>query len=181
MEVQGATGTVAAVAGTVTYNLPSSPALQEVVSIRLADSSGQYPELQWVEEEDLLDIANADPARTSGLQPAIYAMTTDATFTVFPAPSVAGTFTIRYQKQITELSADADVPDIPKPYLDVIVFGVAQHLANRERQFDTARAFMDEKDKRLRAMKAQYGLRQRQSSRRVRESGTWPADTGWGW
>lgn len=177
---QVATGTVAAVAGTVTYNLPTSPALQQVVSIRLADASGQYPELEWIEEEDLLDISNMDPASTSSLQPTVYTMATDATFTVFPAPAVAGTFTIRYQKQITELSADIDVPDIPKPYLDVIVFGVAQQLANRERQFDTARAFMDEKDKRLRAMKAQYGLRQRQSGRRVRESGAW-ADTSRGW
>lgn len=166
-----ATGTVAAVAGTATYNLPTSPAMSRVESIRLADAGGQYPELEWTEEEDVLTLANSDPSFNVWQSPAVWSMPTETTFLVYPTPVIAGTFTVRYLKQITELSGDSDVPDIPKPYLDIIVFGVAAHLAGRERQFQTRDSFLAQKDALLEDMKAQYGLRQRQSGRRVRESG----------
>lgn len=166
-----ATATVAAVAGTHTYNLPTAPALMHVDSVRLADGSGTYPELEHIGDEELLDLQNLDPASVNQTGPAVWSSLATTTFTVYPTPAVAGTFTVRYFKAVVDMVAAGDTPNIPAAYLDAVVEGVCELLALRERQFNTAEAFRARMERRVRAMKRQYGIRQRQSGTQVRESG----------
>ncbi len=164
-----ATGTVAIVLGQDTYNLPTSPALHRIESIRVANPSAAAitPEMEWVDSEDLLRIAASNYGLGAWSAPAIWTDPTDATFQVWPAPAYPGNFTVRYVKQATVMTGDASVPDIPKAYRDLIVDYVCGRLARRERQFDTATAFDSDFAAGLARMKGQYGLRQRQNSTRV--------------
>lgn len=164
------TTTVAAVAGTATYNQPASPVVHHLESIRLAVTGQNGYELTWVPDEELLQIASENSATVTNSTPAIWSDVTIGTFQVFPAPAVAGTFTIRYLKNPTDLAADADVPDIPSEYLDVIVAGVSADIAKRERRFDASAAFEADFEALLDQMRSQYEIRQVQSPRHMRVS-----------
>lgn len=164
-------GTVTAVAGTAVYTLPAASTRMHVESIRLADATGLFPPLKWSDTEDLLDLAAMNPAYTANDSPYLWTDVSPGSFQVYPAPYAAGTFTVRYLRAVADLVNDADVPDIPAPYLDIIVAGVCELLALRERQQDTAAVWRAEKEQRLAAMKGQYGLRQRQTSPTVADSG----------
>lgn len=162
------TTTVAAVAGTSTYNQPTSPVVHHLESIRLATTGQNSYELRWVPDEELLQIASENSASAYNSVPAIWSDVTVSTFQVFPAPAVAGTFTIRYLKNPTDLAADGDVPDIPSEYLDVLVAGISADIAKRERRFDAAAAFEADFEALLDQMRSQYEIRQVQSARHVR-------------
>ncbi len=173
--------TVNIVIGQAAYTLPSSPALHHIESIRVTNPSAAAPspEMEWVYQEELLAYAAANESFTAYASPWLWTDPTPTTFQVFPAPSYPGTFTVRYLKQATALTADGDTPDIPKPYRDIIVDGVCERLAKRERQFDTATAFKADYDAGLARMKGQYGLRQRQNSVRVKSHTATMFDSGW--
>ncbi len=163
------TATVPIVLAQATYTLPTSPALHRIESIRVANPSAAAtsPEMQWVDSEELLAYAAANVNFSSWASPQLWTDPTTTTFQVFPAPSYPGDFTVRYLKQATQLGIDADVPDIPKAYRDLIVDAVCAKLAKRERQYDAATDFKVDYDAGLARMKGQYGLRQRQNSTRV--------------
>ncbi len=163
------TATVPIVLQQAAYALPSSPALHRIESIRVASPSAAspHPEMEWVDSEELLAYAAANNGVSSWSSPRIWTDPTVTTFQVFPAPSYPGDFTVRYLKQATALVLDADVPDIPKAYRDIIVDSVCAKLAKRERQPDTVADFKADYDAGLARMKGQYGLRQRQNSTRV--------------
>ncbi len=163
--------TVAAVAGTASYTLPTSPALHHVESIRLAITGTFLPELEWRDTEDFLAEEAANASFVPYTTPYWWTDAVPGSFRVYPAPSSAGTFTVRYFKQLTDLTADGDTPQVPTPYLDVIVAGACAKLAGRERRFDAADRWQKRYEERLAAMRSQYGLRQRQNSDRVLSSG----------
>lgn len=50
------------------------------------------------------------------------------TIHVFPKPNSAHTLTLRYKKRPTNLSADADVPDVPQEFEELIVIGAAYRV-----------------------------------------------------
>lgn len=165
--------TVAAVAGTSVYTLPVSPVLQHVESIRFALPAAQvnpYPELQWRDAENFLATQALGDWAWLGVpdSPVFWnADVTPGSFSVFPTPRLAGTFTVRYFAVATQLTAGTDVPVIPEPYRDILTLGTAALCAARERDWASRDRWEAQKDVRVKAMKAQYGMRQRQTSRRV--------------
>lgn len=181
------TANVAAVIGQAPYLLPTSQPLRVIESIRFVPTGGnQYGEMDWLDTEELLELAayNASSPAYAGAPPVYWTDSPAASFTVYPAPTVAGNFVVRYLRTATELTADASVPEIPFDYQDILVAGTCELLANRERQWDAAKAFGAERERRTAAMKGQLGLRQRQTSERVRNSGTYSygyrRNVGWG-
>lgn len=184
------TATVPAVAGTVEYTLPGSGTLMHIESIRLATPTTQYqPKLQWLDSETMLELANEYAQVQTQAWPRFWTDDLPPSFQVFPAPQQAGTFTVRYLKEVTELSGDSDVPDIPHPYLDILVAGVAELLSSRLGKTDMAQIYRAEKDQRIADMMSQNGQRQRQNGRKVVSSGRYDDGVsgvgtglfGWNW
>lgn len=60
------------------------------------------------------------------------------TIHVFPAPSSAYTLTLRYYKTPTELTADADVPEIPSQFEEILVVGAAYRVMQVKDNYDQA-------------------------------------------
>lgn len=164
--------TVPAVASINSYALPTSPPLGHIISIRLATTGQEFGEpLEWVETEDLLEAAAQWGTFSLGAMPQRWTDINAETFQVFPGVTLPGTFTIRYLRTAADLVIDADVPNVPSQYLDLIVAGVCARLARRERRLDDVATFQATYDNRLLAMKGQYELRQTQNSRNVSRSG----------
>lgn len=164
--------TVPAVAGTATYSPTYSPVMQHLESIRLA-ITGQTdsPELEWLPTEELLELAASNTLNTGYQSPCYWTDVDSTTFQVYPAPSRPGTFTVRYLRPPAELTSGTSVPDIPNSYWDCLVSAVCEELAVRENDLARADRFAAKREARVKAMQRQLGLRQRQSSYRVVESG----------
>lgn len=175
--------TVAIVLGQSTYALPTSPALQNVESIRVTNpgSVDPYPEMEWLDTEEFLDVvaANSYVSGTIGFAPVYWTDIDSANFQVFPAPQYPGTFTVRYTRKAADLTSGSSVPDIPPEDLDILVDYVCARLAKRERQHDAAKDFQADFDSALAGMKGQHGLRQRQSSTRVASMYGRRSQRGW--
>lgn len=157
--------------GTSTYSLATLDDLMHLVSIRFTQTDQTFYELNWMDSEQLISRSMEEVELGNLGQPAYWSDTTPGAFTIFPTPMQGGVFTVRYLRRATDLLDESDVPDIPPEYLDVLRAGVCQRLAVRERQFDTAQSFANEKAILLAAMKGQYGLRQTQNAHRVVQSG----------
>lgn len=57
---------------------------------------------------------------------------------VYPAPASDYTVTLRYYKRPTELSADADVPEIPEEFKELLVVGGAYRVFQVKDNYDKA-------------------------------------------
>lgn len=60
------------------------------------------------------------------------------TIKVFPAPATAYTLSLRYYKKPTLLSADADVPELPSEFQELIVLGAAYRILQVTDNYDQA-------------------------------------------
>lgn len=60
------------------------------------------------------------------------------TIRVFPVPSTAYTVTLRYYKTPTELTADADIPEIPSEFEEILVVGAAYRVMQVKDNYDQA-------------------------------------------
>lgn len=60
------------------------------------------------------------------------------TIRVFPVPSTAYTVNLRYYKTATELTADADVPEIPSSFEEILVVGAAYRVMQVKDNYDQA-------------------------------------------
>ncbi len=160
--------TVAAVVGTASYALPAG--VHHVESIRLLQPGQPYIELEHAAADDLLEWeAYAASSTAPYVDPADWrwSSTLPDTFRILPAPTLAGTFTVRYIGLPDAMVDDADEPTIPAPYHDIIVVGVCELLSKRTRQWDAADRFRAELVERKGAMAGQLGMKQRQTAVRV--------------
>jgi hypothetical protein len=60
------------------------------------------------------------------------------TIRLFPVPAGAYTLTLKYYKKPTELSADADVPEIPSQFGELLVSGAAYRVLQVKDNYDQA-------------------------------------------
>lgn len=148
------------VAGQGSYLLAPTPPVHHIEAVSLVDSAGSAYIIEHAGVDALDELAQGRDFLGEG-----YAWTElgPGILRVFPLPTIGGTLTVRYAREVAELAADTDVPDIPRPYRDVLVAAVCEKLAVRERQPDAKAMFADERERRLGDMKAQYGLRQHSS------------------
>lgn len=164
------TATVAAVAGTASYALPTG--VVHISSVRLAPAGGGnvVVPLRWEYPEQLrADLESVGP-NTRGT-PEFWAKTGPAAISLYPVPAQGGTLTVVYYQTCPILTADADVPLMPEAYIDIIICGVAEILAKRERQWEAAASFRDERKEIERDARAQLGISQMQTSNEVEQSG----------
>jgi hypothetical protein len=162
-----ASTTVAVVAGTGDYTLPSAPAGGHVKSLRLLYAGANAP-LRWTDDESLLE-HRADYAATG--TPVWWALIGPATLSLWPTPAAAGTLTVRYHRGPPALTSDSDTPILPELYHDLLVVGACMLVAQRERQGAVRNEFDAEFETRSRDMRAQQGVGQQQTPRTIGASG----------
>lgn len=62
----------------------------------------------------------------------------DDTIKLFPEPAAAYTLLLRYYKNPTLLSADADIPDLPSQYEEALVMGASYRILQVKDNYDQA-------------------------------------------
>lgn len=84
-----------------------------------------------------------------------------------PIPDQVYTYELFYWEYPVELSADGDVPAIPEPDRDVLVFGALKYLALRDNDLQRMQLYQDQYEGMLAKMWAQDKQRQRHSPRKI--------------
>lgn len=108
-----------------------------VEAISLRDyTTGQAKDIPFIDLDDLISLHADYDTHTAG-QPQ-YAYFADNTINLFPAPLGAYTLTLRYYKRPTELSADADVPEIPSEFGEMLVAGASYRVLQAKQAYDEA-------------------------------------------
>src|SRR6202000_675869 len=95
----------------------------------------------------------------------------NGTITIWPATDGGYMLGIDYFKDPPDRAALTDVPLLPAVYHDVLVWGVIQELAFRERDIWGQELSQGYFQTRYKQMQEENMLRQRQSSSRVKKSG----------
>lgn len=120
------------------YDLPSGVA--EVETFRITDPAneeiditGNYLNYKEFDSQfpDVLADDNGEPH---------WWTIREGNFLVYPKPDQAYTIDIRYQKDPTALSADADVPDVPERYKELLVLGALVRAHKFNDNYDLAQA-----------------------------------------
>lgn len=79
---------------------------------------------------------------------------------VFPAPDQAYTATLRYYKRPTAVSADADVPDLPSEFEELLVTGAAYRVLQVKDNYDQAAIQQNKYDELLQKLVVRYSQTQ---------------------
>lgn len=82
------------------------------------------------------------------------------TIRTFPVPDAAYTVTLRYYKSPTELSADADVPEVPSEFEEILVVGAAYRVMQVKDNYDKASILQNKYDELLQKLQYKYSIKQ---------------------
>lgn len=123
-----------------------------VQAMDLIISIGTGSKLEYVDAKDIVDTT------TSGTPNCWYIY--ENTIKVHPIPSTAYTVTLRYYKKPTELSADADVPEIPIEFNELLVVGAAYRVMQVKDNYDQAGVLQNKYDEILQKLVNKYSQSQ---------------------
>lgn len=87
---------------------------------------------------------------------------------VYPAPNSTYTVSLRYFKKPTELDADADVPEIPSEFAELLVVGAAYRVLQVKDNYDQAGILQNKYDELLQKLVAKYSQAQVGTATRMR-------------
>ncbi len=90
------------------------------------------------------------------------------TIRVYPKPNSAYTVTLRYYKKPTLLSADADIPDLPSEFEEVLVSGATYRVLQVKDNYDQAAIFQNKYDELLQKLAVRLSQPQVGQPARVR-------------
>lgn len=82
------------------------------------------------------------------------------TIRVYPEPNDAYTLTLRYYKKPTLLSADADVPDLPSEFEELLVVGAAYRVLQVKDKYDKAAVLQNKYDEILQKLTVKFSQSQ---------------------
>lgn len=138
--------------------LPSN--FVQAFSITLT-STGKESNLLYMPTEQV-DVMNPDPTDTTAYPASIptkwyeYA----ETINLFPVPNEAYTVTMRYWKKPTLLSADADVPELPSEFEELLVVGASYRVMQVKDNYDQASILQNKYDEILQKLVVKYSVKQ---------------------
>lgn len=124
-------------------------------------SSGRESVLQYVDVREI-DNLYPDPDDTSinpSGQPTKWYFYAD-TIKVFPVPDEAYTLSLRYFKKPTLLSSDADVPELPSQFEEILVVGAAYRVLQVKDNYDQAAILQNKYDEILQKLVVKYSQAQ---------------------
>lgn len=114
--------------------------------------------LDYIDYKDL-DKAVADQSSVTAGTPRYWWLYQDTIY-VYPKPDQAYVVQLRYTKRPTEMSADADVPEIPKEFEELFIYGMGMR-AFEEKDMDAKAALFERKYELKKAQLVQrYSIRQ---------------------
>ena len=90
------------------------------------------------------------------------------TINVFPLPLAAYTATLRYYKKPTLLSADADIPDLPSEFEELLVAGAAYRVLQVKDNYAQAGIFENKYNELLQKLAVKYSVHQVGTATRMR-------------
>lgn len=90
------------------------------------------------------------------------------TIKVYPVPNQAYTVSLRYYKKPTILSADADVPEIPSEFEELLVVGAAYRVLQVKDNYDQAAILQNKYDELLQKLVVRYSQPQVGTATRMR-------------
>lgn len=90
------------------------------------------------------------------------------TIRVYPVPNSAYTVTLRYYKKPTLLSADADVPDLPSEFEEILVVGAAYRVLQVKDNYDQAGVLENKYSELLDKLVVKYSVHQVGTATRMR-------------
>lgn len=124
-------------------------------------TSGREKELPYRPTEQV-DQINPDPTDTTAYPSNVpqYWYYYEDTIRVFPAPNEAYTLTMRYWKKPTELTADADVPEIPSEFQELLVVGASYRVMQVKDNYDQAGILQNKNDEILQKLVVKYSVKQ---------------------
>lgn len=82
------------------------------------------------------------------------------TIRLYPAPNSTYTVTLRYYKRPTELDEDADVPEVPSEFEEVLVLGAAYRVLQTKDNYDQAAVLENKYMEILTKLASRYSLAQ---------------------
>lgn len=167
-EIARVTATASVTAGTASFALPAD--VLHVESVRLRVGVTNAP-IEWAPRQEVLDLLAQGGSTPPRATPYLWTLGDPGTIKLYPTPSAAGTATVTYFKTCPILTTGTDVPMMPEPYVDILIVGVCELMAQRERQWDAARAFKAERQEIERQARAQLGIVQQQGASVVTQSG----------
>lgn len=132
----------------------------QAISLTLT-TTGYESELQYKDFREI-DSTNPDPDDTT-INPAgipQYWYVYGTTIRVFPAPASAYTVSLRYYKRPATLDEDADVPEIPSEFEELLVVGAAYRVFQVKDNYDKAAILQNKYDELLQKLVSRYALNQ---------------------
>lgn len=82
------------------------------------------------------------------------------TINLYPVPDKAYTLTLRYIKEPTALSADADVPEIPSEFEEILIYGALYRIWEEKDRLDKAAVFENKYLREVKKFVNRYATRQ---------------------
>jgi hypothetical protein len=157
------------VAGTDSYTLPFTD-WRNLDAVRIeVTANQQFNNLNYKPEQQFRELQHIDRDQST---PYFWTYMNNKLM-FYPVPDNAYIVTIDYTYEPPDLVADTDVPVIPQPYQDILVWGAVEYMAMRERDW-LGRQFAQQKAQTLiQQLKEEYFLKQRQTASHVAKSGYW--------
>lgn len=144
-------------------------AAKELDTVQISSSTrDEYPPLEFAEYNEVNELLHTEPENTG--TPRLWTVR-GRTIYFWPVPESDWTVDIDYVRGHVPLVNDSDTPVIPGEYHDLYVNGGAALIAARQRDWSMVSLMKDGYDEMMREMIAAVGIRQRQNSRRVTDSG----------
>lgn len=141
----------------------------DAVRLELAGQANTGIDLDYMQPQALRSQESSfnDPNQTA---PPRYWTVIDQNLHFWPLPDQAYQIDIDYIIEPPDLAAPTDVPILPLPYHDVLVFGALKQIAMRERDLWSIGNYGSEFEQRLQRFEEEYFLRQRQTSSQVAQN-----------
>jgi hypothetical protein len=129
-----------------------------VQAVSLTDTStGREQVIPYIDAKQL-DERYPDPFDTSR-NPANYPQywtSYDQTIKLFPTPAGAYTLSLKYQKKPVELVDDADVPEIPSEFSELLIAGAVYRIMQVKDNYDQAAVWQNRFDELLQKFAVKY-------------------------
>lgn len=138
--------------------LPSNFVSPLSIQITTADYERDLIYVDYKELDTLYPNQSDDTANTPS-----YWYVYGNTISVYPEPDQAYTVRLRYIKEPTALSGDADVPEIPSEFEELLIYGAGYRVFEEKDMDDKAGVFEAKYDRQVQMLVARYGFRKKGS------------------
>lgn len=141
----------------------------DAVRLELAGQPGSGIDLDYMQPQEMRsqETNYNNPTQTA---PPRYWTVIDQNLHLWPLPDQIYQIDIDYIIEPPDLVTQSDVPLVPLPYQDVIVYGALKQIAMRERDLWSIGNYGNEYMRRLSEFEEEYFLRQRQTSSSVAQN-----------